>query len=231
MLIFVCFKWKRSAEGFQLPGVCSYTAKHVNVLRNMLERNVQLEHRLICVTDDPDGIDERIETVTLWDKCKSLGGCYNRLWVFSEEARELFGDRFVCIDLDCVITGDCTELFSRKEDFVINSYNPAEVAPIDQHYNGSLFMVTAGARKELWDDFDPLTTPATVQADTNTIGTDQAWIRHKLGKDEARFTNADGVYEARQIGNNLTPNVKIVFFSGKRDPSQQSYRWIARHWL
>jgi hypothetical protein len=231
MLSFICFKWERIKTGFQLPAVCNYTAHHVNVLRNMLERHVKIPHRLICVTDNPEHIDPRIETVDLWDKCRELGGCYNRLWVFSEEARELFGDRFVCIDLDCVIVKDCTDLFTRGDDFIINSYNPCARNPIDQHYNGSMFMVTAGARRHLWDDFDPESSPDIVQADPNTVGTDQAWIRHKLGKGEARWGNADGVYEARQINHYLLPDAKIIFFSGRRDPSENKYRWVQRHWL
>lgn len=223
-------KWEPVKTGFQLPSVCRYTARHVNVLRNMLERHVKIPHRLICVTDNAANIDPRIEIVPLWDKCLSLGGCYNRLWVFSKEAGEIFGERFVCIDLDCVIVKDCTDLFTRDEDFVINSYNPTAKDTIDQHYNGSMFMVTAGARAQLWDEFDPESSPTIVQADPDTIGTDQAWIRHVLGKEDARWGNADGVYEARQINHYLLPDAKIVFFSGRRDPSEHKYRWVQKHW-
>src|SRR5690554_6067247 len=195
-LTFVCFKWRPVRTGFQLPSVCQYTAKHVNVLRSMLERHVHIPHRLVCVTDDPAGIDPRVEIVPLWDKCRALGGCYNRLWVFSHEARDLFGDRFVCIDLDVVLVRDCTTLFTRSEDFVINAYNPIREGENDQHYNGGLFMMNAGARASVWEQFDPQTTPAIVQADPRVIGTDQAWIRLHLGRGEARWTNADGDPEA-----------------------------------
>jgi hypothetical protein len=196
----------------------------------MLERHVHLPHRLICVTDDPSGIDERVQIVPLWDKCRYLGGCYNRLWVFSKSAKKLFGDRFVCIDLDCVLVGDCTPLFDRPDDFIINSYNPCPGDHKDQLYNGSMFMQTAGARSQLWTSFKPSKTPQIVQDDPNTIGTDQAWIRHKLGRGEARWSNADGVYEARQVGNSLPANARIVFFSGRRDPSQMMYAWVLRNW-
>lgn len=230
MLNFVCFKWERNKAGFQLPSVCGYTPHHVNVLRNMLERHVKIPHRLICVTDNVDGIDSRVVTVPLWDTYKHLGGCFNRLWVFSKEAGKLFGDRFVCIDLDCVIVSDCTSLFDRKEDFIINSYNPTTGDKIDQHYNGSMFMLNAGARSELWNDFNEKVTPQALENNPNCIGTDQAWIRHRLGKGEARWGNDDGVYEARQIGHYLLPSAKIVFFSGRRDPSQNQFKWVGKHW-
>lgn len=230
MLTFVCFKWRRIKTGFQLPGVCAYTAKHVNVLRNMLERHVHVQHRLICVTDDPAGIDRRTETVPLWDKCRHLGGCYNRLWVFSKEAGDLFGERFVCIDLDVVLVNDCTPLFHRTEPFVINSYNPLKLGENDQHYNGALMMMDAGARASVWDEFDPETTPAIVQSDKSVIGSDQAWIRKHLGKGEARWTNADGVLEARSVGRALPAHARMVFFAGRRDPSLFPLPWIKAHW-
>lgn len=196
----------------------------------MLERHVSLPHRLVCVTDAPAEIDPRVEIVPLWDKCRALGGCYNRLWVFSHEARDLFGDRFVCIDLDVVLVRDCTTLFTRSEDFVINAYNPIQPERNDQRYNGGLFMMTAGARSSVWEQFDPKATPAIVQADPQVIGSDQAWIRRHLGRDEARWTNADGVYEARQVRRELPEDARLVLFAGKRDPSRLPYPWIRGHW-
>lgn len=230
MLNFVCFKWKRIPTGFQLPAVCDYTPRHVNVLRSMLARHVHLPHRLICVTDEPEGIEPRVEVVPLWDRCRELGGCYNRLWVFSREAGELLGPRFVCIDLDVVLVRDCTPLFDRPESFVINAYNPTRVGENDQYYNGGLFMMDAGARASVWDQFDPETVPEMVQSDPSVIGSDQAWIRIHLGKGEARWTNADGVYEARQVRRRLPQNARLVLFAGKRDPSRYPYPWIRGHW-
>jgi hypothetical protein len=230
VLTFVCFKWAPIPTGFQLPSACKYTARHVNILRNMLERHVHVKHRLICVTDDPSGVDERVKIVPLWDRCRELGGCYNRLWVFSKGAQRLFGKRFVCIDLDVVLVNDCTDLFTRKDDFIINAYNPAVPGENDQLYNGGMFMMTAGARASVWDRFDPGTTPAKLQADPRVIGSDQAWIRLHLGRNEARWTNADGVYEARQVRHSLPWNARLILFAGKRDPSLYPYPWIAGHW-
>lgn len=213
-----------------MPAVCSYTAHHVNVLRNMLERFVNIPHRLICVTDDPAGIDPRIQVVPLWDKCRNLGGCFNRLWVFSQEAREIFGERFVCIDLDCVLVGDCTALFQRDDDFIINSYNPTSTDKKDQHYNGSMIMMRAGSRAQVWDEFDIEESPLVIAENPNVVGSDQAWIRLTLGKDEQRWSNKDGVYEARQVREKLPSNACLVFFSGKRDPSFLPYLWVATFW-
>lgn len=208
----------------------AYGPKHVNILRNMLARHVQMDHRLVCVTDDASGLDPRIEVVPLWDKCRNLGGCYNRLWVFSEEAGELFGPRFCCIDLDCVIVGDCTKLFSRPDPFIINSYNPINSRSPNQRYNGSLILMEAGARASVWDQFNPQSSPDEAQSNPDTVGSDQAWIRHHLGPHESRFTNADGIYEARQTHLEPPKNAKIIFFSGPRDPSKLKLPWVVKNW-
>jgi hypothetical protein len=149
--------------------------------------------------------------------------------------RELLGPRFIAIDLDCVITGDLAPIFERTEDFVMNAYCcPREN---DQHYNGSLIMMNAGSRKKVWDRFDPVESPRLIRESRGTvIGTDQAWIRLTLGKGEARFTEADGVYDykhsAKMRRGGLPDDARIVFFSGPRNPETEmgKRKWIAQNW-
>ena len=197
MITIVCWKWKKQKQGFQLPSLIPYTAHHVNVLKRMLERHCRIPFRLVCLTDDPRGIE--CETLPVPTRYAELGGCYRRLWMFSDEAKSL-GERIASIDLDCVIVKDCTDIFNRSEDFIINAYNPCHAGERDQHYNGGLMLFNTGSRPELWNGFDPVETPLMLEENRKQnvcIGSDQAWIRMKLGKGEARYTNADGVYEAR----------------------------------
>jgi hypothetical protein len=90
--------------------------------------------------------------------------------------------------------------------------------------------MTAGARPRVWLDFDPKRVPAAIAARRRfCIGTDQAWIRLRLGKTEARFK--DGVYEFRQIGANLPADARVVMFAGQRDPSTSlEIAWVREHW-
>jgi hypothetical protein len=113
---------------------------------------------------------------------------------------------------------------------VINAYNPVRESENDQRYNAGMFMMDAGSRDSVWEQFDPKRSPAVVQADPNTVGSDQAWIRYHLGRNEARWTNADGVYEARQVRRRLPADARLVLFAGKRDPSLYPYPWIRSHW-
>ena len=245
MLKVVCFKWNHTG-GYRLPSLSvigQYTAAHVNNMYRAVQRHTTVPHEFICITDDPEGIE--CKTLPLWDKCRELGGCYNRLYVFSEDMREIIGDRFICIDLDCVIVGSLDALFSRDEDFIINRFYGGAS---EQYYNGGLFMMNAGARKEVWERFIEDIPKAKAILDEKTkerklLGTDQAWISYVLDRGEAMFDDEDdGVMAYLRnktmpmspggVGRTLPPNACMVLFAGKIDPMTEYYanEWIQQNW-
>lgn len=234
-LTIACFLWRRGRKGFNLPSVCDYGPEHVLKLKRGLECHLRVPFRFVCVTDRPELFNGDVETIRLWNKCRDLGGCYNRLYAFSPEIEALLGPRFVMIDLDCVIVGDVTALFRRREDFIINRYCPlaTDSNPIPQLYNGGIIMMSAGARRHVWDSFDRLLSPALIANNPSVVGTDQAWIRMVLGEGEATWGPEHGVYEARGMKpeDPLPKNARIVMFAGRRDPSQMQHKWVKDHWL
>jgi len=239
MISVVCFKWNRSKEGMQLPSsVEQYGPEHVNILYHSIQRNTTVPHRFICVTDDPKGLHPDVEVVPIWDYCQYLGGCYNRLYIFSSEVENLFGPRFITIDLDCVIVGNIDHILNRTEDFVINEYDiQSNRHATHQYYNGGIIMMYAGAREEIWEDFDHLTTPGLIQDRKDRVeivGSDQAWIAHRLGPGERTLTKNDGVYDYRKLPNKkiLPEDSCIIMFPGKRDPLTEHRKipWIRDYW-
>ena len=236
MLSVITWKW-RSKPTYHTQ----FAARHVNVLRSMVARHCGLEHRFICVTDDPSGIDTGIEIVPLWHEHADLPNpmrrngpsCYRRLRAFAADAEQLFGPRFVSLDLDTVIVGDLTPLWDRPEDFMIWG----DTSP-GTPYNGSMFLMTAGARRRVWDEFDPIRSP-TASKQLGYFGSDQGWIAACLGPKERKWTYADGVISFRnEIQNrkrsDLPPHARIVFFHGRHKPwdceVQKEQPWIAAHW-
>lgn len=234
MLSVVCWKWK-PAQGYR----STFGPAAVNVLRAMVARHYREPHRFICVTDDPEGIDPRVEVVPLWNDFADLlsphGGrnpsCYRRLRMFSPEIEAVFGKRFVSLDLDCVITNDMRPLWNRPEEFVAWGDTNRTT-----HYNGSMMLMTAGARPQVWTDFDPTSSPRLAKA-AGQFGSDQAWISHRLGPSEAKWTTADGVYSFR---NHLLPphqlpaRARIVIFHGATDPwdaQAQRLAWVRKHYV
>lgn len=235
-LAVVCWLWKPVERYRSLFG-----AEHVNTFRNMVERHLHIPHEVVCITDIPDGIDPRVRIVPLWDDYASVpsphGGvspaCYRRLKAFAPEMRDIIAPRFVSMDLDVAIVGDITPLLTRTEDFIIWG-SVLRTTP----YNGSMWMMDAGARSQIWTEFDPVTVPKLTRK-AGYHGSDQAWISYKLGKGEAQWTpQSDGVYafrsDLKRRGYRLPEDARIVFFQGHNDPwddfSQRVSPWIKEHY-
>jgi hypothetical protein len=203
------------------PGVrTAYTAQHVNIFASMVRRNCSTRFSLACVTDMPEGIDPSIDIIPLptdftditprWGATKP--NCFRRLALYRPDAAKIFGGkRIASFDLDCVIGGDLAPILNRKEEFVIyRGTHPS------RPYNGSLQLLTAGSRPRVYDRFDQA--GADVSGDA-FHGSDQAWLAHVLGPDEATFGEADGVWHFnRWLGHVRKVNPAVLFFPGKRKP-------------
>jgi hypothetical protein len=236
MLDICVFKWKQ--KGYR----STYGPEQVHVMRNMVKRNYGKPHRFTCITDDPHGINtDDIRVLPLWDDFGNLpnpsfrGGpsCFRRLKMFSKEAADFIGPRFACIDLDAVITGDLSGILDRSEDFIIWG----DTVP-GYWYNGSFWMMNAGARSKVWETFDPNKSPQIAHA-AGRRGSDQGWISHCLGKGEATLSREEGIYSYnnhihKKYGGKIPDNCRIVFFHGIHDPwhtdIQRKYAWVRENY-
>ncbi len=206
-LQIVLWKW---ANPRKLHIFFDFSAEAVNRLYRQIEANLTIPHDVVLVTDNPAGIDSGIRIVPLWQEHAELGGCYRRLRLFGPEATSLIGPRFAWIDLDSAIVDNMDAILGRKEDIVL--YRSNSVA--GQPYNGSMILMSANARPQVWDRFDPATAAATTAA-AGLTGTDQAWIAHVLGPDEATWDKSDGVMHFRlDCTPDLPSQARIVFFPG-----------------
>jgi hypothetical protein len=180
--------------------------------------------------------------------------CYPRLKTFAADFAEKVGPRFVSLDLDMVLIGDMANLWHRPEEFVIYD------AKGDDHYNGSMFLMTSGSRTQVWENFDPVNSPRITMA-KGMRGSDQAWIRYCLSPNAATWTNAEGVfaylhlippYRHRRLRNvnihvpssarkpetardgRLPPKAEMVIFAGEFKPWDAQARimspWIDQYY-
>lgn len=234
-LTIVTWRWKPP------PGYRStFGPETVNVLRRMIDRHYPDPHRFLCVTDDPAGIDPEVEIVPAWNDFAHVPSphhghnkpsCYRRLRAFAPDIGTVFGPRFVSMDLDCVIVGDMRPVWNRPEPFVIWGHTNRRTA-----YNGSMMLLTAGARRQVWETFNPQTSPAKARAAAN-FGSDQAWISYCLGPKEKMWSTEDGVYsyslDVLRYGGRLPLNARIVFMHGPHDPwdaELQRLAWVQEHY-
>ena len=231
----VTFKW---------AGHIPYGACDVNVWGAQVDRWLDRTSELICVTDDPEGIDGSIRTVPMWRDHFESGRDWHRLKLFTEEMADMIGPRFVVMDLDTVMCGPLDPLFDNDHPFM------AWRDPSRDQYCTALFMMDAGAFPHVWDSFDP---DAALRLRQSGLygGYDQAWISWVL-PGQPRWTRDDGVLSfrvdilkgrglnfglhdrlERGIGE-LPSGARIINFHGRynpRDPEvQQACPWIAEHW-
>lgn len=206
--------WLWSRPGFRTQ----YTPEIVIEMRDMVKRFYKKPHRFVCVTDQKiDGV----ETIRLgklfadldnptWENGPS---CYRRLIAFKKDAARLFGSRFVSIDLDTILLDDVTELWDRKEPVVLLKGISKDVP-----YCGAMFMMNAGCRPQVFDLFDPKTSPQKTSA-AGIKGSDQAWISYVL-KREAHWTFGNDIVDFTHHikESKKKPGAKIVFFNGSFKP-------------
>lgn len=248
MLSVVTFKWAQ--EGFRT----AYNADHVNTLRRMILRHYDRPTRFICITDNESGIDRQIECVPIWNEFSDIPNptwahgpsCYRRLSVFRRDFRNIVGDRFVCLDLDCVITGDLSPIFDRSED-CITYRSPGLGGGI----NGSIFIMNTGCRAFVHSAFDPASSPGMCNR-LGHKGSDQGWMDYSLRQCSSGMGPADGIHEfnalrrsRRQIVGGRTVSrpsgpatlpdgARIVFFHGQTKPwtsgAVDNAPWIRDHY-
>jgi hypothetical protein len=220
-VIHVC-TWLWKQDGMRTR----YTARHVNVLANMVARNLSPPHEFVCFTDQPEGI--ACKTLPLpatpsvnWPA--SRPNCFRRLWLFSKEAAEIFPGRIVNLDLDAVVCGPLDPLYDRPEDFVgwRDPYRPRQ-------YNGSMWLLTAGSRTKVWCEFKGNASLARMQG---RFGSDQGWLSATL-PNEATWTDANGVLSYKSNVRKRGPNgARIVFFHGQPKPwDLPKEPWIKEHY-
>lgn len=236
-LTFCTWKWKGIDPARQFP------AEAVNVLYAMLARHYQAPFRLVCITDDPSGIDSAVDVQPLpqtkadalqapFHDRKLWPSCFRRLWLFSKDAQAL-GKRICNIDLDVVICQDITTLLtSRQADFVgwaENRFSWNKVA-------GGIWLLNTGTHTGVWERFDPETSPK-VAWDQGHRGSDQAWMSHCLYPPVQRFSSKDGLYKMAWLpkgGQPPGPEVKMIFTTGVSAPwlekTQLGHRWVRDHW-
>lgn len=213
----------------------NYTAAHVNIWAAMVSKHLTIPHRIACVTDMPEGIDPYIEIIKppgefvdletpTWKGDKP--NCFRRLAMFRPDAAKIFGERFVCMDLDCVIGANIDMLFDRDDDFVMY-----KGTSFDRPYNGSMMMLRAGARPQVYVDFNE---ENAIKSGAKYVGSDQAWISYCLGPNEKTWSFEDGICWWGSQYNTLIPEKRIMFFPGQIKPWESvTYgfdKWITSHY-
>jgi len=245
-------KWRC---GSNAPQHKKFTARHVNALKHMVDRHLSMPHHLVCVTDDPEGLDPEIRVLPLSEAYRRLPKCYPKITLFSADCRRLVGDRLLYIDLDAVITAPLDPLIPSDEvEFMIHAkpvkFRIGELLRSRTRrkqkkfyrsgvkYNGGLMYMRTGSRSEVFDSFK-IDRARAIAERFHARGSDQVWIQHCLGLNERTWGRSEGVhsYGSDLSGKKrayLPGDARIVLFGGRYTPSDagvlESSPWIADHY-
>jgi hypothetical protein len=212
----------------------AYGEHYVRRLAKAVHRNLNEAHRFIALTDAPrhlPGIEQYLIPNIEMTRTK---GCFVRLQLFSPSFHHLLniapGDRIANLDLDLVVTGPLDPLFDRQDDFTIlqeiNTTNPCP-------FNGSAWMLKAGARPDVWWDFS-LENYAKYKVPFHAFPDDQGWFC-ALMPDAGAWGPEQGVYGFKKAGwpsgDALPDGARIVAFPGWRDPAKfEHLDWVKKNW-
>lgn len=246
MFHFVLWKWRQA--GFREI----YNSDFVNIMVRMIVRNLPgAKFRIVCVTDEPHGIDYPCETRPLWTDHDNLANatgrhlpsCYRRLKLFDRDTQEMLGipvgDRIISIDLDTIILAPINDVLNRiiasKCAFagwgVRGTYHQTV-------FNGSFWTFNAGDHlQHVWNDFDPIVSPRYCMS-KGFLGSDQAWLSLQFAarKDSLAIRFPDFASYPREVRRQRLVDRRsvIVFFHGSRKPWHpmeiRQEPWITKHW-
>lgn len=235
--------WKWSQENM----VGSYTAHYVNVMVDMLERNLtDMKYRIICITDDANGV-QGCETFPLWSDCEELSNpcgpmrlasCYRRLRLYDHATQKAmgisYGERIVSLDLDSVVCGHLRGVLETEGRFVgwqlVGKHHP-------RVFNGSFQMFSAGDLQHIWSDFDPKKSPDIARV-AGFTGSDQSWLSYNLADKPGSNHVPYPVFASYPLHvikmMQFKSEHRLVFFHGRKKPwtpaAQAQSTWISRYW-
>lgn len=215
-----------------------YGTNYVARLRAGLARHLATPHRFAVVTDLPEWFDD--QPCEVWPIPEAdrhllkIKGCFARLRMFDpawQEQHSIAGDdTLACIDLDVIVTGPLDPVFDQPEPFtILQGANAANPCP----YNGSLWMLQAGYRPDVWEAFS---IEAAGRVPFYEFPDDQGWLAHRLpGAAGWQAGPTSGVYAFKKpgwpAGDGLPAGARLVCFPGRRDPSQFMHLgWVQEHW-
>tara|TARA_R110000868_G_scaffold340880_1_gene601735 strand:+ start:12377 stop:14476 length:2100 start_codon:yes stop_codon:yes gene_type:complete len=209
-------------------------AEYVNKLYDMVLRNMppDVPWRFQCFTDDPRGLDPRIEPWALWGDLK---GWDNKIRLFKSGTFS-GGERVIYFDLDTLITGPLDTLLDYRGDFAtLRDFWRAEgLGPAVMLWKG-------GYGAEIWDEFTYAKRPSLPRGDQEWLENyffahDGALYPHRTRFTTKRPDILQDLYPSMFASykthcNPYPPNgASVICFHGLPRPHEVEQKWVKDVW-
>lgn len=217
-------KWEKMVHFVCLKAGKAFGAEYVNILRDMVMRNLPAgtPGRFVCLTDDPEGLDAGVEILPLPEDLEKWWG---KLYLFK---RGLFPDgaRVMFMDLDTVIVGSIGKLLEYKGEFATlnDFYQPDRVGPAVMLWRAGDYTAS------IWDEWVAEGKPRHPMGDLWWIGQlDQGRFAKRADKLQALFPGMFVSFKAHCQPYPPT-SAKVVCFHGYPRPHETGEKWVADVW-
>ncbi|HET6388503.1 hypothetical protein [Hyphomicrobium sp.] len=242
MQTVICIKWGSR-----------YGVDYVNRLASMVRRNTRRETRLICFTDDAQGVDPWVQTAPLPPinlPARESTTPWRKLSLWQYPLLDLEGD-VLFFDLDVVITGPIDDLFDYEPGRFCVAQNWTQ--PNERIGNTSIYRFPAGKMSHIFDTFN-----ADPEAILSRYRIEQQYISAE--SEDVVFFPPEWCLSFKHslvpiwplnffVTPRLPPEARVVAFHGKPDPDEardgvwpvnatwkKFYKfvlptpWISEHW-
>jgi glycosyltransferase involved in cell wall biosynthesis/uncharacterized Rossmann fold enzyme len=220
-------KWPEAKSGVTF--VClkagdAYGSEYVNILRDMIQRNMPAGtfFRFVCITDDIQGLADGTEVIPLPDDLETWWG---KLYMFK---RGLFrdGERLIFMDLDTVIIGGLHEIVSYKGQFATlrDFYHPQRLGPAIIAWEAGEFAAS------IWEEWVAQGKPR------NPMG-DLWWLNNL---EQGRFPKKVDILQEQFPGKFVSfkahcdpyppTGASVVCFHGQPKPENCATEWVSSVW-
>ena len=231
MIDVVCFKWGPK-----------FGAEYVNNLYHGVQRNTTVEHRFICYTDDPEGVECEtrpflVDLPVWWYIIGLTNPSHNH------------SEKVVYFDLDTVITGNIDHILTLQKPFAtISDFG------WPQGLQTAFIMYNRETGRKIWKHFTSKYEPKdypNLDCDYTQWGGTNQFLEECMGvvrinknpvpaihnapeviRLQQQFPGECVSYKAQHLQNTQTldPKVKLVFFHGKPQPHEVNNKWMREHW-
>jgi len=231
MIDIVCFKWGPK-----------FTADYVNNLYRAIQRNTTVEHRFICYTDDPEGVECETRPFLI-----DLPVWWYIIGLTNPEHDH--ADKLVYMDLDTIITGNIDHILTLDKPFATIS-DFGWLSGLQTAY----IMWNKSVRDSVWEYFTTKYEPKdypNLDCDYTQWGGTNQFLEECMGVVRINQNPIPGIksappvvrlqdvypgecvsYKAQGLQNvqQLDEDIKMVFFHGRPQPHEVDNEWLKKHW-
>ncbi len=212
-----------------------YSIDYVNILYNMVKRNLSVPFKFTCYTDQPSVGDGPLAAEIGVKRLpfNQYEGWWNKLTLFSPEAK--LEGTCLYLDLDVVILDNIDDmaLFGKEDTFgVINDFNPKSTV-----FNSSIMKFNNVTAENIWTSFkkdesnmmrhhgDQQVMSHYIRSTPHCKVMPDDWtFSYKwYDREKPRIDETEWTFERK-------PKSKVAIFHGKPNPHESDQQWVKDHW-